>query len=84
MKKVNNKKKTGATFTPSELADFLAGLYPQIIDRNLLLTGTLLHDFAKESEFRFSDLGIVTDYSLKGQLLGHLVMGAQEVAEVCR
>lgn len=24
MKKVNNKKKTGATFTPSELADFLA------------------------------------------------------------
>ena len=67
-----------------KLADFLAGLYPQIIDRNLLLTGTLLHDFAKESEFRFSDLGIVTDYSLKGQLLGHLVMGAQEVAAVCR
>ena len=67
-----------------KLADFLAGLYPHIIDRNLLLTGTLLHDFAKESEFRFSDLGIVTDYSLKGQLLGHLVMGAQEVAAVCR
>lgn len=67
-----------------KLADFLAGLYPQIIDRNLLVTGTLLHDFAKETEFRFSDLGIVTDYSLKGQLLGHLVMGAQEVAAVCR
>ena len=67
-----------------KLADFLAGLYPQIIDRNLLVTGTLLHDFAKEMEFRFSDLGIVTDYSLKGQLLGHLVMGAQEVAAVCR
>ena len=67
-----------------KLADFLAGLYPQIIDRNLLVTGTLLHDFAKETEFQFSDLGIVTDYSLKGQLLGHLVMGAQEVAAVCR
>lgn len=64
------------------LADFLAGLYPQIIDRSLLLTGTLLHDFAKEREFTFSQLGIVTDYSLKGQLLGHLVMGAQEVAQV--
>lgn len=66
-----------------QLADFLAGLYPQVIDRSLLLTGTLLHDFAKEIEFQFSELGIVTDYSLKGQLLGHLVMGAQEVSDVC-
>ena len=65
------------------LADFLSGLYPQIIDRSLLLTGTLLHDFAKEREFTFSQLGIVTDYSRKGQLLGHLVMGAQEVCAVC-
>lgn len=66
-----------------QLADFLAGLYPQVIDRSLLLTGTLLHDFAKEIEFQFSELGIVTDYSLKGQLLGHMVMGAQEVSNVC-
>ena len=65
------------------MADFLAGQYASVIDRSLLLTGTLLHDFAKEIEFRFSDLGIVTDYSVKGQLLGHLVMGAQEVAQVC-
>ena len=64
------------------LADFLAGQYSQIIDRSLLLTGTLLHDFAKEKEFTFSQLGIVTDYSRKGQLLGHLVMGAQEIAQV--
>ena len=63
-------------------AEFLAGLYPQIIDRSLLLTGTLLHDFAKEREFTFSQLGMVTDYSRKGQLLGHLVMGAQEIAQV--
>ena len=62
-------------------ADFFSGLYADIIDRSLLLTGTLLHDFAKEREFVFSDLGIVTDYSTKGQLLGHLVMGAQEVRE---
>ena len=66
------------------LADFLAGLYPQIIDRSLLLTGTLLHDFAKEREFSFSQLGMVTDYSRKGQLLGHLVMGAQEAAETAQ
>ena len=63
-------------------ADFLAGLYADVIDRGLLLAGTFLHDFAKEREFTFSKLGLVTEYSIKGQLLGHLVMGAQEVAAV--
>lgn len=72
------------TYNMLRVADFLAGLYPEVIDRSLLLTGTLLHDFAKEREFVFSDLGIVTEYSTAGQLLGHLVMGAQEVADVAR
>lgn len=72
------------TYNMLRTADFLAGLYPEVIDRSLLLTGTLLHDFAKEREFTFSDLGIVTEYSTAGQLLGHLVMGAQEVADVAR
>ena len=72
------------TYNMLRAADFLAGLYPEVIDRSLLLTGTLLHDFAKEREFTFSDLGIVTEYSTAGQLLGHLVLGAQEVADVAR
>lgn len=63
-------------------ADFLSGLYPEVIDRSLLLVGTLLHDFAKEREFSFSEVGLVTEYSMKGQLLGHLVMGATEVAQL--
>lgn len=65
-------------------ADFLSRIYSDIINRSLLLTGTLLHDFAKEYEFCFSNIGIVTEYSTKGQLLGHLVMGAQEIAEVSK
>ena len=72
------------TYNMLRTADFLAGLYPEAIDRSLLLTGTLLHDFGKEREFAFSDLGIVTEYSTAGQLLGHLVMGAQEVADAAR
>ena len=67
-----------------ELAQFLAKLYAPMIDRDLLLAGTLLHDMAKLEEFVTSQLGIVTEYSAKGQLLGHLVMGAREAAEVCR
>ena len=63
-------------------ADFMAGLYSAVIDRSLLLAGTLLHDFAKAEEFVFSPLGVAVDYSVKGELLGHLVMGAREVAGI--
>ncbi len=65
-------------------ADFLAGLYAGTVDRSLLLAGTCLHDLGKEWEFDFSELGLVTEYSTPGQLLGHLVMGAQEVADAAR
>ena len=64
------------------IADHLAEIYPAMIDRSLLMAGTLLHDFAKAEEFSCSALGLVTDYSVKGQLLGHLVMGAREVADI--
>jgi 3'-5' exoribonuclease len=67
-----------------ETADFLSRLYSAVINRDLLLAGTLLHDIAKLEEFLVSELGMVTEYSTRGQLLGHLVMGAQECAEVCR
>lgn len=70
------------TTTMLKIADFLAGLYGDIIDRSLLLAGTFLHDFGKQQEFTLSQLGLVTDYSVTGQLLGHLVMGAQEVAKL--
>ena len=66
------------------MAEFLAGQYSAVIDRDLLLAGTLLHDFAKAKEFAFSELGLVTGYSTKGQLLGHLVMGAQEAADTAK
>ena len=67
-----------------KIADHLAALYCQVVNRDLLLTGTLLHDFAKREEFTFSELGLVAGYSTKGQLLGHLVMGAQEVCEIAQ
>lgn len=65
-----------------QTADFLADMYADVINRDLLIAGTLLHDFAKCDEFVTSPLGLVTDYSTKGQLLGHLYMGAQEIAAV--
>ena len=65
-------------------AGYLADLYDNVINRDLLMAGTLLHDFAKCDEFITSPLGLVTEYSVKGQLLGHLVMGAQETAAAAR
>ena len=64
-------------------ADFFAALYPGVVDRSLLIAGTLLHDLAKEREFAFSGVGMATGYTVEGELLGHLVMGAQEIANVC-
>lgn len=65
-------------------ADYLADLYADTVDRDLLLAGTILHDVAKCDEFTTSGLGLVTEYSVRGQLLGHLVMGAEAVAAEAR
>ena len=68
------------TLFMARTADYLSGLYAGVIDRSLLLAGAILHDVAKCEEFNTSPLGLVTEYSVRGQLLGHLVMGAQAVA----
>ena len=68
------------TLYMARMADYLAGMYPETVDRDLLVAGTVLHDAAKCDEFVTSPLGLVTEYSVKGELLGHLVMGAQAVA----
>ncbi len=67
------------TIYMARTADFMSGLYGDIIDRSLLMAGTILHDVAKCDEFTLSPLGVVVDYSVSGQLLGHLTMGAELV-----
>jgi 3'-5' exoribonuclease len=53
------------------LCDGVAGHYPHI-NRDLLLTGVVLHDIGKLRELRW---GTGFDYSLEGQLLGHITIG---------
>lgn len=64
------------------LADALYGFYPDLLDRSLLIAGTMLHDMEKDREFELSEIGVVTSYSVRGQLIGHLVMGAEEIKEI--
>ena len=72
------------TLNMLRLADVLAELYGEVIHRDLLLAGTMLHDLGKLWEYRLSPLGLVTEYSVPGDLLGHIYLGAREVETVGR
>lgn len=63
------------TLSIVRLAEGVCKVYP-FVDRDLLLSGAILHDIAKLSEFEVADTGIATGYSVEGNLLGHLTMGA--------
>ena len=53
------------------LCELAAQHYPNI-DRDLLLTGVMLHDIGKLRELSW---GTSFDYTLEGQLLGHITIG---------
>jgi 3'-5' exoribonuclease len=62
------------TLAVTRLADSMARLYPTI-DRSLLIAGALLHDIGKTEEFSFDRYPF--DYTDKGRLVGHLVLGVE-------
>ena len=66
------------TLAVSRLAEMLSGFYPAL-DRELLLAGALLHDIGKTKEFTFDTYPF--DYTDKGRLMGHLVLGAEMIQE---
>ena len=51
------------------------------LDRDLLLAGVALHDIEKLSELASDENGVVPEYTLEGNLLGHLVMGVAIIRE---
>ena len=70
------------TYNMMQMALATANVYGPIINIDLLLCGTFCHDMAKRFEFNMSEIGLVNDYSVEGALLGHLVMGAEEITEI--
>ncbi len=66
------------TLSIVRLAEGVCRVYP-FVDRDLLLSGAILHDIAKLSEFIVTDTGIASGYSVQGNLLGHLAMGAMVI-----
>ena len=68
------------TLSIVRLAESVCKIYP-FVDRELLLSGAILHDIAKLEEFDVSDAGVADGYSIEGNLLGHIAMGAVAVAK---
>jgi len=59
------------------MADRVAEHYP-LLDRDLLLTGVILHDIGKTRELTWA---VGFDYTVEGVLLGHIQFGAEMVSK---
>ena len=60
------------------LAEHLCSMYPSI-NRDLLLSGVILHDYGKLDELSGA---VMTEYTLEGKLLGHISIMQAEVYRV--
>lgn len=66
------------TLSIVRLAEMVCEIYP-FVDKDLLLAGAMLHDISKLEEFVVNEAGMAENYSVEGNLLGHLAMGAVKV-----
>ena len=49
------------------------------LNQDLLFAGIILHDIAKTAEMNASELGIVSEYTIEGELLGHIIQGIKMI-----
>lgn len=54
------------------------------VNYDLLCAGAILHDIAKIDEIDSSETGVAGEYTVRGNLLGHLVMGAINIDRIGR
>ncbi len=62
-----------------ELAEFICKQRP-FLNRDMLLAGIILHDIAKTEEMT-AELGVVSEYSFTGKLMGHLALASTWITE---
>jgi len=61
------------TLSVTRVLDAIVPFYPQA-DRDLVITGGILHDIGKISELSFTKM---IDYTDEGRLIGHIVLGLE-------
>ena len=71
------------TLNMMRTAKYFAELYKDTpINASLLIAATFCHDINKDREMLTTRVGLVDDYSVEGELLGHSYMSAREIHEV--
>lgn len=68
--------------TMLKLGENIAKIYAQV-NTDLLYAGIILHDLEKINEMDSSELGIVREYTVEGNLLGHITMGVKNLEKIC-
>ncbi len=68
------------TLSVTRMCQFYTRVYP-ILNRDLLITAAILHDIGKTKEIA---LFPVNDYTDDGQLLGHIMIGAEMIHDAAR
>lgn len=71
------------TLSILRMAKCVCSIY-RFVNYDLLCAGAILHDIAKIEEMQASATGIAAEYTVRGNLLGHLVMGAMSVDRIGR
>ena len=71
------------TLSIVKLCESVCDIYP-FLDRELLIAGAMLHDIAKIKEYDVNSVGTAEKYSVAGNLLGHISMGAEIVGEYAK
>ena len=66
------------TSTMLRAAAAVCEVYPSL-DAELLAAGVILHDLCKITEMESDEIGMVSDYTADGMLVGHLVRGVAEL-----
>ena len=60
------------------MGEHFCRVYP-ILDRDLVITGVIIHDIEKLNEIDADRNGVASGYSFEGQLLGHLIQGVKTI-----
>ena len=66
------------TTTMLRATNAIMTVYPQL-NASLLTAGVIVHDLAKIDEMDADTLGLVSDYSVDGKLIGHIVRGVVNI-----
>lgn len=66
-----------------EMAEKACQVYPNI-NRELLISGAILHDVAKTFEMETAKSGLCSGYTIGGELIGHLVKGAMYIEDTAK